>query len=142
MHIKRKKIKKVIDAIKDGNNLLVAIKRSGIVISTWYKWEQEVPRLEKVRRAAQERCEEFRNKVVEDAFFKRFTDGTAVPVDFIFYLTNRMPERWKDKRAVVNNTNVYAPQLPKPEELEFKDDRDKQASSAMLKYLEDHSKSD
>jgi hypothetical protein len=49
-----------------------------------------------------------RTDAVEDKFLSRLINGEASESGYIFYLTNRRADRWKDMRAIVNNnvTNV------------------------------------
>lgn len=122
---KRAKIKKVIADIRGGTLLTHACKNANVSRETWRLWEKKKPRLERLRRAAEENCEDTRNKQVEDAFFKTLIGGKAHPISYIFYLTNRLSDRWKDKRAVssasfVNKVDVNNAGKSPDELAEFK----------------------
>jgi len=43
------------------------------------------------------------NEKVEDKYIQRLIDGTASRLEYIFYLCNRLLERWRDKKAIINN---------------------------------------
>jgi hypothetical protein len=60
-------------------------------------------RLETLLYSAKESSEKKRVAIVESAHFKKLKDGTARATDYIFYLCNRDPARWKNvKDAAVS----------------------------------------
>jgi len=64
---------------------------------------------EKVREAA-ELQDEKRGDVVEDAVFKQIMEGDASAALIIFWLKNRMPERWRDDpdtQVNISNRNGF-----------------------------------
>ncbi|QGH73064.1 MAG: terminase small subunit [Siphoviridae sp. ctCJE6] len=108
MYKKRVVIKKVVQSLRDGNSIMVAVKNSGLrSVVTFWNWRKKSPRLDALIKAAEGLCEDRRNKYVEDKFFQRFQDSVATPTDFIFYLTNRMPSRWADKRALAHISPTF-----------------------------------
>jgi len=107
MYKKREIIKKIREELKDGNKLAIAISKTALKSKrTFYNWMEANPRLKNLIKRAEELCDDKRNLIVEDKFFDRFLNNIATPTDFIFYLTNRMPERWADRRAVVHSGEI------------------------------------
>jgi hypothetical protein len=110
MHIKRTKIRAILKNLKEGNQLHASCQAVGIYPSTLWRWSHKPAkfskfyhlRLEVVISRAQDDSEKRRNAIVESTFFKRLKDGTAHATDYIFYLCNRDPARWKNvKDALV-----------------------------------------
>jgi hypothetical protein len=102
---KREKIKVVIAALKGGKLLYQALSEAGIKSrNTWFLWERSKPRLKALRENAQNLCDAKRVAIAEDALMRAVGEGNTTAL--IFFLTNRAPERWADRRALVNNTIV------------------------------------
>lgn len=105
MYIKSKVLKALRGELEGGTQLLVAQKRVGLRSTyTLHSWRKKWPRVDRYVKACEERCDKKRIVIVEDALAKLASEGNATAI--IFFLTNRCPERWADKRAVVNNTVV------------------------------------
>lgn len=97
---RRNKIKQVVSGLRKGGKLFNVLVECKVGRSTWDRWEKEKPRLERLRRAAEEYKDTNELIEVESAWIKRLKGGKAHPIEYIFYFTNRDPARWKDKRAV------------------------------------------
>jgi len=102
MYIKRQKIHTILEALKVGNSFRNACKMAGIDASTFWLWRKKNKRLNSIVLA----IVDSRIQFVEDAVFKAACEGNTTAM--IFFLTNRAPDRWADRRALVNNTNVFA----------------------------------
>jgi len=102
MYIKRQKIHIILEALKVGNGFRNACKMAGIDASTFWLWRKKNRRLDSIVLA----ITDSRIQFVEDAVFKAACEGNMTAM--IFFLTNRAPGRWADRRALVNNTNVFA----------------------------------
>jgi hypothetical protein len=136
MYKKRSKIKIVLDCMKAGNDHQTALKKARLSRTAWWNWEQKDPRLEKLRRAAYDHCDLVRATTAENRLFQRIEEDRATPVEMIFFLTNRLPERWKDKRAVVNNTNVITNKIGQDAgERQFANDHDRELAAEMREWL-------
>lgn len=93
--------------LTNGCLLSVAIDKAGVKSrQTIQNWRVKSPRIDRYIIACMNRSDDKRVSAVEDKAFQRLIAGEANAAEYIFYLTNRRPERWKDRRAVVNNTNV------------------------------------
>ena|SRR3990167_201653 len=105
MYKKREVIRIVIQELKAGNKLAVALSKTRLKSkTTFYNWKDANPRLKMLVERAEEFCEGRRTVAVEDALFKSAIAGNVTSM--IFYLTNRDHKRWADKRAVFNNMNM------------------------------------
>lgn len=103
MYIKSKVLKQLRGELENGTQLLVAQRRSGLRSTfTLHSWRKKWPRIDRYVKACEERCDHKRVSIAEDALIKAASEGNTTAM--IFFLTNRCPERWADKRAVVNNT--------------------------------------
>lgn len=102
MQLKYKKIRIVLATIRRGQPLHVACATAKIDPSTFWRWRKAEERLDTITR----NIIESRIQVVEDSLFKSCINGQVAAQ--IFYLTNRAPERWADRRAVVNNTQILS----------------------------------
>lgn len=94
----------VLRSLARGTAIVMACANAGIAPSTFWRFRQKHPRIQ----ALTDSLVSSRIQVVEDALF------TAATVDrnmtaIIFFLTNRAGDKWADKRALVNNTNVFSP---------------------------------
>ena len=106
MYRKAEKIKIVIREIKSGKKLYSAVDKAEIGLSIWYLWEKKIPRLKKLRKGAERVRDGERVQMVENSLFTQAIKGNMTAI--IFFLTNQVPERWKDRRALINNVNVDA----------------------------------
>jgi len=100
MYIKRRKIKSITTLLKAGNTRYNACKAAGITTMTLWSWCKNNRRLNLLIHA----IVEDRIQLVEDALYQSAVGGNQTAQ--IFFLMNRAPERWADKRALVNNYNV------------------------------------
>ena len=57
-------------------------------------------------------------EIVEDALFNKAKDGHLTAI--IFYLTNRVPDRWKDRRAVKQEVHVTSADDMSPDQIKRK----------------------
>lgn len=104
---KSKVLREIRKYLEEGNLLTIAWQKAGIK-SPWtlHSWRKKYSRIDNYIVACLTRSDDKRVSAVEDKFYQRLLAGEASEAGYIFFLTNRIPERWKDRRAVVNNTNV------------------------------------
>lgn len=125
MYNRWKRLRVIAKSINNGASLTAACEGAKIRRGTLWKWRKENPKIDKFI----ENLIEGQIQVVEDALFKRAVgyryeevtkereesasekriakvvtkevvpDATAI----MFYLMNRAPNRWADKRALINN---------------------------------------
>jgi len=142
MYNRWKRLKAITKSLDNGASLTAACKGVGIRFVTLWRWRKDNPKID----AFIQKALDNQIQIVEDALFKRATgyryeevtkereesasekriakvvvkevlpDTTAQ----IFYLTNRAPEKWKDRRALVNNTVINNPKDSKRKD-PFKD---------------------
>ena len=92
----------VLRQIRNGSHILHACKIAGMNSSTFYRWRKKHPRMADL-------CEALiavRVNVVEDALYQACVEDRNISA-IIFFLTNRAGEKWADRRALVNNTNIF-----------------------------------
>lgn len=79
---------------------------AGICQSTMHSWRQpKGGRIDRYILSCIKRSDDKRTDIVEDAFFKKLAIGAGSTGDYVFYLTNRRPERWKHYNNT-QNSNV------------------------------------
>jgi hypothetical protein len=100
MQSKYKSVRAVLNSLRSGTSIVAACKGVGIEPSTLWRWRKAKPKLNQLIQS----IIDSRIQIVEDALFKSATEGNTTSI--IFFLTNRAPDRWADKRAVVNNMIV------------------------------------
>jgi len=98
--IRFKKLRAIFKSLKKGASILEACRAADIHYTNFWHWRQENERLELVVRA----IIDSRIQMVEDALFSSAVKGNTTSM--IFFLTNRSPERWSDRRALVQN-NIF-----------------------------------
>jgi transposase-like protein len=98
--VRFKKLRAILKSFKQGASIQAACKAAAIDTSTLWKWRKANERLDELIR----NTIDSRIQVVEDALFKKALEGNTTAM--IFFLTNRAPERWADRRALVQN-NIY-----------------------------------
>lgn len=98
--IKRRKIRAIMQSLKEGSPMYSACKGAHVGLTTFWRWRKADPRLDMIIEAALES----QVTVVEDALYKSALSGNTVAQ--IFFLTNRKGEKWRDRRALVNNVVV------------------------------------
>lgn len=89
--------KTFLDRIQEGTHSLSSaaadIKKSP---STVWRWRVADSEFDKAVVAAYQTADSGRAMLVEDTLFRRLIEGKASPVEMIFYLKNRAPDRWRD----------------------------------------------
>lgn len=121
MYKKRKKIKLIVKALRTGKLLYQAVSESGISRVTFFRWMKESERLTALIERARALCDEKRVSMIEDALF-RHANEKGNTIDRIFFLTNKAPDRYKDRRALVNNINAIKINNGKPVDGKFSGD--------------------
>ncbi len=132
MYKKRLKIKPVIKLLRAGENVYDACAKSKISYRTFKRWQDATPRLSRIVELAKEVSESQRIQNVKASLYKRavgykYREVTIErsisnpkvkvrkivikqlapdPTAAMFYLMNKAPDEWADKRALVNNYNV------------------------------------
>lgn len=126
--LKWKKLKAVVKSINKGAGIVAASDAAHLSRKTLWMWRKNDPKLNELIQEALDN----QVQIVEDALFRRAIGyryeeetkerevGTTekktakivvkeVAGDVtaqIFFLMNRAPERWADKRALINNINI------------------------------------
>lgn len=98
---KKVTINAIVESIQNGASVMVACEAGRIGRTTFYKWMKE----DEEFKDAIEQAKASRITMVEDALYRSAVFNENVTA-MIFFLTNRAPHLWADKRAVVNNTIV------------------------------------
>ena len=114
MYVKRRKIREITRALKEGNQITAILAAMGMSSATLWRWSHQPAkfsrfyhsRVETVISRAQENSENKRHAIVEGALFKKLKDGTATAAEYIFYLCNRDQARWKN----VKDTSIQLQQ--------------------------------
>jgi len=96
-----RKMLAVLRGIAKGNTISLACENAGITATTFWLWRKKDARLAELT----DGLILSRIQTVEDKLFNQCVNGNMTAI--IFFLTNRCPERWSDRRALVNNTNVF-----------------------------------
>jgi hypothetical protein len=97
-------------ALISGVTYTEAWKKAGIKSTrTLYTWRKKDARIDRYIKACMEMRDEKQVNVVEDAYFNKLASGNGSGSEYEHYLSNRCPERWKSKNALVNvGVNVAA----------------------------------
>src|SRR3990172_3527234 len=74
--------------------------------ATIYRCQLKYPKLAKELRKLYLARDIHRTEQVEEVFVNRLLNDKGQPSEYIFYLTNRSGERWKDKRNSMSQTLV------------------------------------
>lgn len=96
MYKKLEKLKLIRRSLEAGNLLGIALRSCGI--RSYYTldlWRQKNTRIDKYITACLAKQNDKRIDAVEDAHFKKMIDGSGSAADYIFYLCNRRPKKWK-----------------------------------------------
>jgi len=94
-------------SLEEGSLLTVAWRKAGLNSSaTLHRWRKESPRIDRYIKACQEKSNDRRVAAVEDAYFKKLIDGKGSAADYIFWLTNRCPDRWINKYGIEHSGKV------------------------------------
>jgi hypothetical protein len=91
----------VLRGIAKGSSIAFACKNAEIGTTAFWMWRKKHPRIEQLTT----RLIMSRVQMVEDSLFQACLDKNVSAI--IFFLTNRAGDVWADRRALVNNTNVY-----------------------------------
>jgi len=97
----KKTINTILKSLAGGSSIVDACRAVDIDYTTLYKWQRSDSELDAQINA----IKDSRVLVVEDVLFKRLVNGTASPAEYIFYLKNRNPSRWRDKIETVHKGN-------------------------------------
>jgi len=100
---KTKNTLKVLRNLKAGTSIALSCEKANVGRTTFHSWRKKEPRLA----ALAEAIIGSRVEMVEDALFQACMDKNITAI--IFFLTNRTGDKWADKRALVNNTNIFSP---------------------------------
>lgn len=95
-----KKIEKILASIKEGASIEKACKGAGLSRPTFYEWLHD-------SKGNQERYQKLidsRSLVVEDALFNTALKGNVTAQ--IFWLKNRMYDKWSDKQETQHSGEV------------------------------------
>ena len=113
LKVQTRRMLAVLRGIAKGNTISLACEKAGITAMTFWNWRKKHPRIA----ALTDGIIMSRVQNVEDSLFESCVKGNVIAI--IFFLTNRCPERWSDRRALVNNTNIYnARSMPAKDEPE------------------------
>jgi len=77
-----------------------AAKNVGVNHSTIWRWRQSDPGFDEEYKAALAMRDDIRGEIIEDSFFKRCVEGKGSEQGTMFWLKNRLPERWKDRKEL------------------------------------------
>jgi hypothetical protein len=105
MYIKRKIRKKIKDEIRKGTDLVVACKKAGITFSGFSLWGKTNPRQKQWHKMCVHYKEDIQIDAVESAHRRKMLSGKAHPADYIFYLCNKRPDKWKRQENTVLNVS-------------------------------------
>ena len=93
-----KRLKKIFKSLKAGNSISAACKAADVDVSTLWGWRKDNPTLDaKIFKVIDGRVQ-----MVEDALFKTAIEGNVTAQ--LAFLFNRADDRWRDKRAVPNQS--------------------------------------
>jgi len=81
-------------------------KMYGIDRVTLWRIEKSNPSFKRAMSEAYETQSLLRNEGVEDAFTNKLLKGEGSAADYIFYLCNRLPHRWKNGHYVEHSVQV------------------------------------
>ena len=104
MYKKSAKLKIIRRNLEAGKRIAHALLDAGVrSYSTLKVWRRR-PLIDRYILACLIKCDNKRINAVEDAHLKKMVEGKGSPVDYIFFLTNRRPDKWKHNTTLVNNT--------------------------------------
>jgi len=90
----------ILDAIREGNSLAHACEEANISRHQVYRLRKKDPDFERQYNEALQS----QNDIVEDALLESAKDGKVTAQ--MFWLTNRAPQRWKNKKEMKHNGDV------------------------------------
>src|SRR3989304_852539 len=93
-NLKKKATETIVSSLSKGSSLVKACKGADVDVSTFWRWRQASKELE----SKVETILESRIQIVEDALFANAAKGNVTAQ--IFFLQNRAPNRWQDKRNI------------------------------------------
>ncbi len=97
---RKKVLKAILRSLENGAGIQAACKAAGITTMSFWRWRKKNPKLDKLVATLLEGQIE----IVEDALYKSALAGNTTAQ--IFFLTNRAPERWKDRRAIEHSGDI------------------------------------
>ncbi len=107
MYKKREIIHKVTSELRANKSLSIALENTELKSKmTFYNWMYKNPRLMKLIRKLEERCDGVRVDMVEDALFNKLISGKAHPAEYIFFLCNRGNGRWKNDYRIEHSGRI------------------------------------
>ena len=71
-------------------------------------------------------------ELVENAFVQKLVEGKACTADYVFYLTNRAGDRWKDRRVTIHNDNSKTALLVDNRQLKLTEQQQKAMDNILL----------
>lgn len=93
------------DPYKDKGQAAIAV---GSSVPTIWRLRQEDPEFDKAVCQIHLDADRKRVEAVEDSLFCRIVAGNASAAETLFYLMNRAPDRWQDKRNVQHSVDKDA----------------------------------
>ena len=97
------RLKTIFRSLQSGSSIVDACRGVGIDYTTLYSWEQKDRRLkEKIENIIDSRV-----LMVEDKAYSRLIKGEASPAEYIFYLCNRAPHRWKRDALIEQSQHFH-----------------------------------
>jgi len=96
--IRTKEITQIIlDAISQGIGIVAACEKiAGVSYQIFNQWCREDPKL----REAINIVKETLYRRVENAYIQKLLEGKGLPLDYIFFLTNKLPDEYKNRQEI------------------------------------------
>lgn len=129
MRQKVKTLRKIRIAVEQGSGLWKACRAMNMSPTTLWRWRKKDRRIDNYIEAAVSG----QIQAVEDALFKTALEGNTTAQ--IFYLTNRAGDKWKDRRASVNNKIINSNTVKGSDDTSSFDRREKEARAELRKLL-------
>jgi len=91
-------INAIFQSLQNGAGICKACEFAGVTYLTFRRWLSEDKELEK----AFNEIKESNIHIVENAFYQKLLSGKADTLAYIFFLTNKMPESWKNRQELLH----------------------------------------
>jgi hypothetical protein len=91
---------------------LMAARSVGVGTGAIYRWQQEDPDFDDAVKKLQVEIDNIRTTMVEESMFDRIVAGDASAAECIFWLKNRAPDRWRDRKDVSVGIAAFVGSLP------------------------------
>jgi hypothetical protein len=88
------------------NRLEIAIKLGFRSRQTLHRAGKANPKIEEMLDVYDKEREPNLNDLIRKTWEKRLVNGTAQPSEYLFYMMNKYPAEFQDRRALFNNTNL------------------------------------